>query len=74
MATVATSGSYTDLSNKPTIPSISASIDGTTYTTLQGIVDAIVAKILWELDSDGKVIAKSSRAAKAAGFYDTTVS
>lgn len=58
---------------------ITASIGGNTYNTMQGIVDAIVAKILWELNGDGKVITKTDnsnnrRAAAAAGFYDTTVS
>jgi len=28
----------------------------------------------WHIDTDGKLVANDGKAAKAAGFYDTTVS
>lgn len=51
LATVATSGSYADLSNKPTIPTTAGGISydntdsGLSATDVQGVVDEVVARI-----------------------------
>ena len=47
-ATVATSGSYTDLSNKPSIPSVSGSVSGSTLTiTINGTAYSLTDTNTW---------------------------
>jgi hypothetical protein len=83
-ATVATSGSYNDLSNKPTIPSISVSKSGSTLTiTLNGTATSLTDTDTWRpvvdnltsTDADKSLSANQGRALKAlidtiTGYFD----
>ena len=77
-ATVATSGSYSDLSNKPYIPSVSAAvanstltitIDGTSYSLTDTNTWRPVVDNLTSTDTDKSLSANQGKALK--GFIDT---
>lgn len=59
----------------PTPGASSVTINGSSYT-IQQAIDYILGLLLWEVSStdSSKIVAKNSKSAQAAGFYDSTVS
>ena len=75
LATVATSGSYNDLTNKPTIPSTNVTIGGTSYT-LQQAIDYIIGIIptqYWSRSNGNLTPATATDTVTAPAFYDSSV-
>lgn len=69
------SGNYNDLTNKPTIPSTNVTIGGTTYT-LQQAIDYIVGMIptqYWSRSNGNLTPATATDTVTAPAFYDSSV-